>query len=420
MRILKFSECFPNKYEPFSGEFIYQHIINLSKNVDIKTIVPLRYVPPKVLYSVNPIKSVSNFSKWYTALKGTENIFQDKLEVIYLRYVSFPKQNFDYQDLFLFKKIFFGKLKRLIENEKIDLIYCHWFRPGILLCKKLSEHFNIPLVLDHHEDIRSFKKTFPKKYHKMFKLFELADNIIVHSELNRDVLIEEAKEQGINLPEIIKVYYGQNFSISAEPKEFDPNKLRLICVSRLAHERKRVDLLIKAVGLAMKDPDFNRKLFLIIVGDGVMRSSYEKLTEELSLTGTIKFVGGKKHDEIEKLLEDSDLFILPSNYEAFGIVFSEALAKGVPVITSKGSGGGEELASLGGCVELVTPNSEIELSKKIIELGNDQEILKTMSEEGKKIVRENFTWEKNALNTYNILKNIIRSYKRNNLVSTEC
>jgi len=413
MRVLEFSECFPNKYEPFTGEFIYQHLIHFSKYANIKAVVPLRYVLPKELFSINLVKSFSKFLKWKTALNKTENLHKDNLEVINLRYVSLPRPYFDYQELYLFRKLLFNRIKKLLKDCEIDLIYCHWFRPGILLCKKLALYYNVPLVLDHHEDIRSLNKAFPKKYNKMFKLFELPDKIVVHSEQNEEVLIEEARRQNLNLPEVLKIYLGQNFNVINETKEFAQDELSLICVSLLSHERKRIELLIKAVSLVLKSPDFNRNLSLKIIGDGALRERYEKLAEELSLNGIVKFLGGKNHSEIEKLLEKSDLFILPSNYEPFGVVFIEALAKGVPVITCKGSGGGEELASLGGGVELVAPNSDTELSKKIIELGNNQEKLREMSETGKNIIKNNFTWDKNAFNTFNAFKKIIDTSKNN-------
>ncbi|MBL7127375.1 MAG: glycosyltransferase family 4 protein [Ignavibacteria bacterium] len=413
MKVIEFSECFPNGYEPFSGEFVYQHLVHFSKYASIKAIVPLRYVPPKELFSLNPFKSLSEISKWIKVLNRTKDIRQKNLEVINFRYFSLPRPYFDYQDLFLFRKLFFKRIKKLLGNKKIDLIYCHWFRPGLLLCKKLSEHYNVPLVLDHHEDIRSLNKAFPEKYYKMFKLFELADKIVVHSEQNRQVLIEEAAKRGLNLPEVLKIYLGQNFIVNNKDKEFSKDDLKLICVSHLTHARKRIEMLIKAVSLIKNNSYFKKKLSLKIVGDGVLRNQYEKLADELLLNNNVEFVGGKNHTEIEELLEESDLFILPSDYEPFGVVFIEALSKGVPVVTCKGNGGGEELANLGGGVELVAPNSESELSKKIIELGNDHEKLMTMSKVGKDIVRENFTWDKNALSTYKTFKEIIASYKPN-------
>jgi glycosyltransferase involved in cell wall biosynthesis len=412
MRILEFSECFPNDYEPFSGEFIYQHLLHFSKYANVKAVVPIRYVPPKELYSINPIKSFSKLLKWVSVLNNAENLHTNNLEVINLRYVSLPRPYFDYQDLYIFSRFLFNGIKKLLKDDGIDLIYCHWFRPGILLCKKLALHYNIPLVLDHHEDIRSLNKAFPKKYYKMFKLFELPDRIVVHSELNRNVLIDEAKNQKVNLPEVLKIYLGQNFIVPDEPKEFTQDELKLICVSRLEHKRKRIDLLIKAVSLVSKNPDFRKRLSLKIVGDGILRSSYEKLVKNLSLDDTVKFLGGKDQSEIETLLEGSDLFILPSDLEPFGVVFIEALAKGVPVITCEGNGGGEELASLGGGVELVGPNSEIELSNKIVELSNNPGRLKTISETGKYIVRDNFTWEKNAYNTFKTFKSIMESFRK--------
>lgn len=75
---------------------------------------------------------------------------------------------------------------------------------------------------------------------------------------------------------------------------------------------------------------------LTIVGDGDLRLSYEKQAEELNLRRQIKFVGRLSEEELIRTYQNSDLFILPSinRHEAFGLVLTEAMACGVPVIAS--------------------------------------------------------------------------------------
>lgn len=75
---------------------------------------------------------------------------------------------------------------------------------------------------------------------------------------------------------------------------------------------------------------------LTIVGDGDLRADYEKQAAELKLTRQLKFVGRLSEEELIRTYQDSDLFILPSinSHEAFGLVLTEAMACGVPVIAS--------------------------------------------------------------------------------------
>jgi N-acetyl-alpha-D-glucosaminyl L-malate synthase BshA len=83
---------------------------------------------------------------------------------------------------------------------------------------------------------------------------------------------------------------------------------------------------------------------LILVGDGPDRSECERLTRELGLTDHVHFLG--KQDALVELLNASDIFLMPSQSESFGLSALEAMACGVPVVSS----------SVGGLPELVRQN----------------------------------------------------------------
>ena len=63
LTVAEISECFPNKFKPVTGEFISQHARALSQFCNVIMIVPLRYVPPKELFSLNPFKLFEGISK---------------------------------------------------------------------------------------------------------------------------------------------------------------------------------------------------------------------------------------------------------------------------------------------------------------------------------------------------------------------
>ncbi|MDZ7623781.1 MAG: N-acetyl-alpha-D-glucosaminyl L-malate synthase BshA [Ignavibacteriaceae bacterium] len=83
---------------------------------------------------------------------------------------------------------------------------------------------------------------------------------------------------------------------------------------------------------------------LILVGDGPDRSECERLTRQLDLGDSVKFLG--KQEALEEILSSSDLFLIPSQSESFGLAALEAMACGLPVISS----------SVGGLPELVKHN----------------------------------------------------------------
>lgn len=404
IKVTEISECFPNKFKPVTGEFILQHAKALSKHCKVYVIVPLRYIPPRELISLNVFKSFFRIIKWFGDLITTKNFSSENLEVIYFGYVSPPRPGYETSETEFLKIFFYKKLRKLLLEINPDVVYCNWLRPWAGLCAGYAQEKNIPVIIDHHEDIPTLKKLFADNHKSFLQTLEKADRIIVHSEINKSDLISE----NLNLKEIEIVHLGQNFIASEKERDFNFHKLNIICVSHLNEPRKNIDVLLKAASLLRKTTDFK----LIIAGDGVLKNGYEMLCEKLGLNDITEFTGMKTQDELDVLYERSDLFILPSFPEAFGVVLIEALAKGLPVITCTGSGGGEELKYLGYPAVLVTPDSETELSEAILKLVNDKPKMHSMSVTGKEIVKNNFTWEKNGISTFKILEKTIAESKK--------
>ncbi|MEX2596565.1 MAG: glycosyltransferase, partial [Salibacteraceae bacterium] len=75
---------------------------------------------------------------------------------------------------------------------------------------------------------------------------------------------------------------------------------------------------------------------LLLVGDGPERYNVEQMCREVGYCDDINFIG--KSNQVEMLLANSDLFILPSETESFGLAALEAMAAGVPVISSNRGG----------------------------------------------------------------------------------
>ena len=75
---------------------------------------------------------------------------------------------------------------------------------------------------------------------------------------------------------------------------------------------------------------------LLMVGDGPERAPAEDLVRELGLTDKVLFVG--KQDGVERMFQAADLFLLPSEFESFGLSALEAMSCGVPVIGARGGG----------------------------------------------------------------------------------
>lgn len=406
MTVVEISECFPNNYKPVTGEFILQHSRSLSQLCRVIVLVPLRLVPPKELFFPNPLKTISGIYKWFSVLRSTTDFNENNLSVIYFYYVSLPRPAFESVDNRLINFFFYKRIRKILNGYNPDIIYCNWIRPWADLSSKLAKEFNVPFVIDHHEDIPTLKKLFPNSFKNFLDAFKKADVIVAHSTVNKNELSQELN--GIQEARIIPL--GQNFPIDANQKKFSSGKLKLICVSHLYERRKNIDDLIKALAKIKSKLEFE----LIIAGEGNLKQEYIQLTSSLGLDNEIIFTGEKSQKEIGALLDASDIFILPSYPEAFGVVLIEALAKGLPVITCRGNGGGEELMLLGYPIILVNRNSPGELADAILDLSKDKNKMLQMSDKGKEIVKNNFTWEKNSEKTFSLLHEISDKFKKKN------
>ncbi|WP_394127421.1 glycosyltransferase [Vibrio hepatarius] len=113
------------------------------------------------------------------------------------------------------------------------------------------------------------------------------------------------------------------------------NDIFLLAVGRLEDEKNYPEL-IRAFELVSQQEEFSRKLKLFIVGQGTMSEGLKNLVDERHLNDKIFFVGAKK--DVENWFSASDVFVLPSLYEGFGLVALEALASERMVVTTNNIG----------------------------------------------------------------------------------
>jgi glycosyltransferase involved in cell wall biosynthesis len=135
------------------------------------------------------------------------------------------------------------------------------------------------------------------------------------------------------LPERIAVVdNGTNHYLVDQPKSL-PEKTetaKLIFVGRLAVQ-KNLPLLLQAIA-AYRDK-YGTKIQLSIVGDGDLRPAVESEIQQLKLDSLAHLIGARYGAELESVYEDSDLLVLTSVFESFGLVLVEAMAKALPIVS---------------------------------------------------------------------------------------
>lgn len=164
----------------------------------------------------------------------------------------------------------------------------------------------------------------------------------------------------------------------------------ILFLSRI-HYKKGLDYLIRALG-KMNSHRFS----LVIAGSG--EPEYERtvkaLVQESGLAGHTRFVGFVKGDDKDLLLQGSDIFVLTSYSENFGVAVLEALAAGLPAIVTPGVALSEVVKQhqLGIVPEL----DEEAIATAILKALNQPEAMKKMGDRARQLVLNHYTWDRVA------------------------
>jgi N-acetyl-alpha-D-glucosaminyl L-malate synthase BshA len=293
----------------------------------------------------------------------------------------------------------FFELRRIIKEEKIDLLHAHVWNPAS--CRyafSAASSRKIPIVTTEHDP---FKLSLIKNIFKKNSL-KKTKTVVTVSAANQKVLKElypEFKGKFVVIPNgIDTTWWHSQFlrftdldrkKIKEELFLANENSLIIISVAEL-HERKGLKYLIEAIPeVSAKFPNIK----LVIVGEGPERNELEKLVKKLGIENHVTLTGRQK--EIPKLLKCADIFVLPSRREAFGLVILEAMITGLPVIASA-TGGIPEIITDKKTGILVEPKNSAEISAALIDLIAHPEKRQKLSAAGEKLVHEKFEAKKMA------------------------
>ena len=265
-----------------------------------------------------------------------------------------------------------SKLVDVVKQHRIEVLHVHYAIPhayaGYMAKKMLQEeNIDLPIVTTLHGTDITLVGNHP--YYKPAVSFSInkSDVVTAVSEsLKNDTyrLFEIDKEiqvipNFIELEKIKKEHEGPCLrSWFADPEE------KIITHISNFRRIKRIPDVVQIFNQIQKEISCK----LLMVGDGPEKEAAEKLCQELGISDKVIFFGNSS--EIAKILCYSDLFLLPSETESFGLAALEAMAHGVPVIST--NTGGLPEVNIDGVSGYLCNVGEVDLmaQKSITILGN--------------------------------------------------
>jgi glycosyltransferase involved in cell wall biosynthesis len=257
-----------------------------------------------------------------------------------------------------------------LKDEECDILHVHNFHafPAYLAYRAFKNKKIKRLIFTpHYHPVASTKfRGFLHKFYDPIQsvIFEKADKIISASNFEIGLLNERfdvPKSKMVRIPNGIDLKRLKK----CKPKKRSSKDFRILCVCRL-EKYKRVHWLISALKeVSEKYPEKN--LELTIIGKGPYGDAIRGKIKELELEDKVIIKYNLPDKEFIQEFQDCDVFVLPSEYEAFSIVTLEALCFGKPVIVSN-VGFLKELAK-GNGYTIESVEDIVESLSKIIEKG---------------------------------------------------
>lgn len=231
--------------------------------------------------------------------------------------------------------------KYVVKKEGMpEVLYSHYL-DSFLDALPIKTKFDIPLVgLEHWSELGK-KQPSSIALRKAHKVYPKLDQLLVVSNALKENIENLIGVPSIVLPNVI----GDDF-IKSKDLLTQRDVVRFVSTGNLVGI-KCMDMIIKAMKLIYAQ---GYKVDLTIVGDGPDRNMLETLVENFNLGTCVHLIGRKARLEIVNILNGSDVYIMASSSETFGVAAAEALACGVPVIATDCGGPRDFLTSSNGII----------------------------------------------------------------------
>ena len=271
------------------------------------------------------------------------------------------------------------RVRRLVRHQRYDLNHTHFIFPDGVLAWWLHRTTGLRYVITAHgSDVPGYNPDRLKLAHRLLapawrRVVRTAERVICPSRVLETLLRRQLRESTVTL-----------IPNGIDPDRFHangaPRGRRILMVSRLL-ERKGFQHALEALRTLPTDHEVH------VVGDGPYRQALEVAADGIPVT----FWGWMDHSspELRRLYESASIFLLPSEAENFPIVLLEAMAAGLAIITTSGTGCAEVVEDAG----LLVPAGDVSaLREALRRLTEDAALCRQLGVAARRRLEERFSW----------------------------
>ena len=385
---------FPNTPRGAYAAYMYESAASIARLGVSVTVVVCRPIYPAML---------SRFAPQWVRGRLAPNSFTELHQVCIARYWSFPAGYLRPVTTYLRDARVRPLLRKLAQETMADLIHAQ--TEGMApVALEVANELKLPTVATIHG-----VNTDPHYLHDRRQKAILAPAL---RDVTRLVLVGEPLRKpfaeyagrgdhvrvvsnGVHLPS-----RGRSRGLFQGPVA------RLVSVSNL-HEGKGIDVALNGLSL-LNERGIGNWLFTVI-GDGVERRSLEEQASALGIRDRVRFLGTRDREGVYAELLDSDVFVLPSYREAFGIAYLEAMACGLPTIGIRGQGP-EAFIEHGVSGYLIEPQSPVSVADCLSAILSVPADAKDVAERARKRAQD-FSWDAHGIRLRDVYSEAMRQVR---------
>lgn len=343
MKVAVVAEYYPRRRDPVLGVWAHRQArATRDAGADVRVLALERPLPP-----LSVLRSPAKVPGTIAAIaRQPRHDVLDGIPVEYVRFFAPPRER-SYAEWHRWAR---RPLRRALEREEADVIHAHYALPAGAAALPYARERGIPLVVSiHGGDVHGPLLRPAGARERVAGVLREAALVICNSAGTRDraaALTGSAERMRV-------IHLGADCPADPPPKHAAPT------VATVAHviARKRHADVLEAV--ASLDVDW------VVIGDGPELARLRR--DAAALGDRVRFLGQLAPDDALRELARCHVMALPSEDEAFGVAYVEALACGVPAIGTRGEGGPEEIAAAGPGMVLVPPRDASALRQAILD-----------------------------------------------------
>jgi glycosyltransferase involved in cell wall biosynthesis len=271
-------------------------------------------------------------------------------------------------------------IRELLSSKRFDVVHSHFILPDGLLAWRIRQLTGLPYVVTAHgTDVPGFNPHRMRLAHRLLRpvwqmVVRGASRIVSPSGVLERLVQAQHPDPGKTLVIPNGLEVGEYTPHGTEPK--------VLVVTRML-ERKGVQFLLESLAQSPIDHEVN------IVGEGPYLPELRRQAAESGVR--VKFWGWleNRSPQLRELYESSTIFVFPSEAENFPIVLLEAMAAGLAIITSAGTGCAEVV---GDAALLVPPKDAQAITRALRRLIEEPGLRRSLGAAARRRIEENFTW----------------------------